>query len=90
MQFFNDNNLLREGCGKMSSVDRSLTAGILGFNLSSVSSCVTSDKTFPLFFFFFKINVYLLFERERETEHERDRGTERETQNLKQAPGSEL
>ena len=29
-------------------------------------------------------------ERERETEHERERGKERQTQNPKQAPGSEL
>ena len=34
-------------------------------------------------------NVYL-FLRQRETEHERGRVRERETQNLKQAPGSEL
>ena len=38
-----------------------------------------------LFFF----NVYL-FLRQRETEYERGRLRERETQNLKQAPGSEL
>uniref|UniRef100_A0A8C9JZ04 Protein enabled homolog n=1 Tax=Panthera tigris altaica TaxID=74533 RepID=A0A8C9JZ04_PANTA len=37
-------------------------------------------------FFFF--NVYLFF-RQRETQHERGRGRERETQNRKQAPGSE-
>ena len=34
-------------------------------------------------------NVYL-FLRQRETEHEQGRVRERETQNLKQAPGSEL
>ena len=33
-------------------------------------------------------NVYL-FLRQRETEHEQGRGRERETQNPKQAPGSE-
>ena len=38
-----------------------------------------------LFFF----NVYL-FLRQRETEHERGRVRDRETQNLKQAPGSKL
>ena len=38
-------------------------------------------------FFFF--NVYL-FLRETETEHKQGRGSERETQNAKQAPGSEL
>ena len=31
-----------------------------------------------------------IFERQRETEHEWERGRERETQNPKQAPGSEL
>ena len=40
-----------------------------------------------IFIYFF--NVYL-FLRQRETEHERGRVRERETQNLKQAPGSEL
>ena len=39
------------------------------------------------FFNFF--NVYL-FLRQRETEHEQGRVRERETQTLKQAPGSEL
>ena len=42
--------------------------------------------TFKNFLFF---NVYL-FLRQTETEHERGRVRERETQNLKQAPGSEL
>ena len=42
-----------------------------------------------LFFLFFFFNVYL-FLRQRETEHERGRVREGETQNLKQAPGSEL
>ena len=31
-----------------------------------------------------------IFERERETEHEWGRGREKETQNMKQAPGFEL
>ena len=42
-----------------------------------------------LLFFFNFFNVYL-FLRQRETKHERGRVRERETQNLKQAPGSEL
>ena len=42
-----------------------------------------------LFFFLIFFNVYL-FLRPRETEHEQGRVRERETQNLKQAPGSEL
>ena len=41
-----------------------------------------------LFFFFYFFNVYLFWDRE--TEHEWGRVRERETQNLKQAPGSEL
>ena len=45
----------------------------------------------PLFFFFFNFfKVVYLFLRQRETEHERGRVKERETQNPKQAPGSEL
>ena len=44
---------------------------------------------FLLYFFNFFFNVYL-FLRQRETEHERGRVRERETQNWKQAPGSEL
>ena len=44
-------------------------------------------NTFLFFLIFF--NVYL-FLRERETEHKQGRGREREIQNLKQAPGSEL
>ena len=47
----------------------------------------------PLFFIFLlKKNFFLtfiLFLRQRETEHERGRVRKRETQNLKQAPGSE-
>ena len=38
---------------------------------------------------FFFLTFYL-FLRQGETEHEQGRGRERETQNLKQAPGSEL
>ena len=41
-----------------------------------------------IYFSFFLFNVYL-FLRQRETEHERGRVRERDTQNLKQAPGSE-
>ena len=44
---------------------------------------------FIYFFLIFFFNVYL-FLRQRETEHEWGRVRERETQNLKQAPGSEL
>ena len=40
------------------------------------------------FFFFFFFNVLFIFETE--TEHELGRVSERETQNLKRAPGSEL
>ena len=43
----------------------------------------------PLVFCFFVFNVYL-FLRQRETENEQGRVRERETQNLKQALGSEL
>ena len=51
----------------------------------------TSMLEFKKIFFFFKFffNVYL-FLRQRETAHEWGRVRERETQNLKQAPGSEL
>ena len=41
------------------------------------------------FFFLIFFNVYL-FLRQGETEHEQGRVRERETQNMKQAPGSEL
>ena len=49
------------------------------------------DAGLSVYFFFlvFFFNVYL-FLRQRDTEHERGRVSERETQNLKQAPGSEL
>ena len=42
-----------------------------------------------LYFVFNFFSVYL-FLRERDTEHEQGRSRERQTQNLKQAPGSEL
>ena len=46
------------------------------------------------FFFDFFLMFYFIFERERERERDRQNvsrgGAERETQNLKQAPGSEL
>ena len=43
----------------------------------------------PSGYYYYFFNVYL-FLRQRETEHERGRVRERETQNPKQAPGSEL
>ena len=46
-------------------------------------------KSWISFFFLIFFNVYLLL-RQRETEHEWGTVRERETQNLKQAPGSEL
>ena len=52
---------------------------------SLVSVKFLEDSLFKKIFF----NVYL-FLRQRETEHERGRVRERETLNLKQAPGSEL
>ena len=53
--------------------------------------CLFYHCIFVISLFFFKnfFNVYL-FLRQRETEHEWGRVRERETQNLKQAPGSEL
>ena len=48
-----------------------------------------SAHGFTSFFYFIFFNVYL-FLRQRETEHEWGRVRERETQNLKRAPGSEL
>ena len=44
----------------------------------------------PLSFLFKKIFLMLIFERDRETECEQGRNRERETQNPKQVPGSEL
>ena len=43
-----------------------------------------------LIFFFKFFSTFYLFLEQRETEHEWGRGRERETQNRKQAPGSEL
>ena len=49
-------------------------------------------RLLPNFFYFLNFFFFFLrlFLRQRETEHERGRVRERETQNLKEAPGSEL
>ena len=53
-----------------------------------MSSCRFKNTLPP---FFLAIFFYFIFKRERETEHEKGRAErEGETQNLKQAPGSEL
>ena len=63
----------------------SLSVGHVTFDLGVVSSSPTLGIEPTLIFF----NVYL-FLRDRELQCERGRVRERGTQNLKQAPGSEL
>ena len=60
---------------------------LLGHYIYDLLYSYNSEKYVLSSPFFF--NVYL-FLRQRETEHERGRVRERETQNMKQAPGSEL
>ena len=62
----------------------------LSLSLSAPLPLFLSKKISKLFFLIFFLTFIYLFLRQRETEHERGRVRERETQNLKQAPGSEL
>ena len=52
--------------------------------------CLPRASHFAYLFFFLIFLTFYLLLRQGETEHEQGRVRERETQNLKEAPGSEL